>query len=129
MTPWWPHQLEATVNASPAKSESANKLAHISFNGEHIEAVQQPDGTVWVGIRRCCENLGVAFNAQKERLDRQAWAVVRVIRTAGADGKSYEMLMLRADRLPMWLATFDASRVRLRSRISSPRIRTTLPTF
>ena len=83
----------------------------VPFNGQTLSAVKAADG--WkVSLKRLCENIGVAYNAQYERLQRQPWAVIRITRTTGADGKNYEMAMIDRQTLIMWLATIDINRIK-----------------
>lgn len=90
---------------------SNNSLVHVPFNGQTIEA--QKAGESWqVALKPLCENLGIAFNGQYERLQRQPWAVIRMTRTTGSDGKNYEMATIDRSTLLMWLATIDTSRLK-----------------
>ena len=92
---------------------ATNQIVHVPFNGQTIDAALDEKSGAWlVALRPICENIGVAFNAQRERLNRQPWAVVRMTRSTGADGKTYEMVMVDRQTLVMWLATIDTSRVR-----------------
>jgi len=88
-----------------------SNIIQVPFNGEHIDAVQDGD-TVWVGVRRCCENLGLAYQPQHEKLRKVPWATITNIVTVADDGKPRPMTMLRADKLPQWLATINVNKVR-----------------
>lgn len=91
-----------------------NSIVQVPFNGQIIEAQKEGD-TVLVALKPLCENIGVAFNGQFERLKRQPWAVVRMTRTTGADGKTYNMTMIDRRTFTMWLATIDTSRLKSES--------------
>lgn len=92
---------------------ATNQIVHVPFNGQTIDAALDEKSGAWlVALRPICENVGVAFNAQYERLNRQPWATIRMTRTVGADGKQREMVMVDRQTLVMWLATIDTSRVR-----------------
>lgn len=86
-------------------------LVRVPFHGDMLEAVEQ-DGKVWVSLRRCCENLGVALNRQTTKLKGKPWAVVNEMFMAGADGKTYTMTMVDLDTLPGWLFSIDARKVK-----------------
>jgi hypothetical protein len=88
-----------------------NSIVQVPFNGQIIEA-QKEGNTVLVALKPLCENIGVAFNGQFERLQRQPWATVRMTRTVGADGKQREMTMIDRRTFTMWLATIDTSRLK-----------------
>lgn len=66
----------------------------------------------WIAVKPVCEAIGIAFNGQFERLNRQAWATVRMTRTVAEDGKTREMYCIDRRTFTMWLATIDASRVK-----------------
>jgi hypothetical protein len=89
----------------------STNIVQVPFHGDTLDAIQDERG-VWVGVKRACENVGLAYGAQHVKLRSQPWAVVSMIETTGADGKKYEMLMVHLDCLPMWLATVDVNRVR-----------------
>ncbi len=87
-------------------------LCEIPFHGQTMLAQRQADGEVLVALKPVCENMGIAFNAQYERLQRQEWAVVRMMRTTGADGKTYNMVAVDRQTFTMWLATIDTARIK-----------------
>lgn len=79
-----------------------------------IEA--QKDGeTVRVELRPICENLGLSYGSQYNRLQRQPWAAISMMKTTGSDGTTYEMVALDRRTFTMWLATIDTSRVKSQS--------------
>lgn len=91
---------------------TSTTLTEIPFHNQTILAQQQTDGEVFVPLKPVCENLGIAYNGQYERLQRQEWAVVRMTRTTGADGKTYNMTAIDRRTFSMWLATIDTSRIK-----------------
>ena len=91
---------------------TSTTLTEIPFHNQTILAQQQADGEVFVPLKPVCENLGIAYNGQYERLQRQEWAVVRMTRTTGADGKTYNMTAIDRRTFAMWLATIDTARVK-----------------
>jgi len=88
-----------------------SNIVQVPFYGDTLDAIQDDRG-VWVGVKRACENVEVSSDAQARRLQRSPWAVTTMMVATGADGKSYEMLFVHLDSLPMWLATIEASRVK-----------------
>ena len=91
-------------------NETHNKAELVAVCGEHLQAVKA-DGHGWVALRSACGALGVDFSGQLQRIKMAPWAVVGVIPTTGSDGKRYEMTCLRSDKVAMWLATIDTSRL------------------
>lgn len=69
-----------------------------------IPTVAEDGDRVWVVLKRACEALGLDPEPQRKKLAEKAWAVTSFMEATGSDGKSYEMLCLDLDRLPMWLA-------------------------
>lgn len=90
----------------------SNDIVEVPFNGSVMIAQKLDDGEIYAALKPICENIGIAFNGQRERLNRTPWAVVRMIRTTGADGKRYDMMAVSRKTLTMWLATIDTSRLK-----------------
>lgn len=90
----------------------AGELIKVQFHGDVLDATQDDNGTVWVSLRRCCENLTVDLDTQAKKLRAKPWAVVREMPTTGADGKTYSMLAVDLDTLPGWLFSIDARKVK-----------------
>ncbi|MFA5892109.1 MAG: phage antirepressor N-terminal domain-containing protein [Actinomycetota bacterium] len=94
------------------QTNDALALVHVPFDGGHLEAVRKPDGTIWAGVRRACENLGVNADGQRVKLQNAAWACTEMISVQDASGRIQPMFMLRADCVAKWAAEIDANRVR-----------------
>lgn len=88
-------------------------LVVVDFYDDKIEAVREDDGSIWVSIRRCCENLNLSLPAQMRKLSKRSWAVVAQKATTGPDGKQYTMSMVDIATLPGWLFTIDPRRAPL----------------
>lgn len=93
-------------------NQMSNDIVEVPFNGSMMIAQRFDDGEIYTALKPICENIGIAFNGQRERLNRTPWAVVRMIRTTGADGKRYDMMAVSRKTLTMWLATIDTSRLK-----------------
>lgn len=89
----------------------SGEMIPVVFHGDTLHAVRDPGGKVWVSLRRCCENLGLAFFAQLRKMKSKPWACVTEIVTHDSTGRSQAMAMIELDALPMWLATIDARKV------------------
>lgn len=90
----------------------SDDIVEVPFNGSAMIAQKSDDGEICVALKPICENIGIAFNGQWERLNRTPWATVRMIRTVGADGKQRGMMAVSRKTLTMWLATIDTSRLK-----------------
>ncbi|QOV97183.1 phage antirepressor N-terminal domain-containing protein [Rhodococcus pyridinivorans] len=69
------------------------------------------DGKPFVPIKPMCEAIGIDVDGQRRKLAEAEWAVTELISATGSDGKSYQMVALDADHLPMWLATIQTNRI------------------
>lgn len=89
-----------------------NQLVTIPVPGASspIMAVQK-DGTEWAAARHICDSLGIDWKSQHRKLESKSWAVVVMMTTTAADGKSYQTSMVDRRTLTMWLATIDTNRV------------------
>jgi hypothetical protein len=90
---------------------NTNSLVHVPFNGQTIEA-QKMGESYSAALKPLCENLGVDYSGQLQRLKKQPWATVGMTPTVGADGKIREMAMIDRKTFVMWLATIDTSRLK-----------------
>ena len=90
----------------------SDDIVEVPFNGSVMIAQKSDDGEIYAALKPICENIGIAFNGQRERLNRTPWATVRMIRTVGADGKPRDMMAVSRKTLTMWLATIDTSRLK-----------------
>lgn len=86
-------------------------IEQLPFEGGVLDVLRQA-GTGWVCVHPLCSAIGIDGEAQRKRLSRQPWAVTSMMEATATDGKSYEMLCLRADKLAMFLATLEVSRIR-----------------
>jgi hypothetical protein len=85
----------------------------VSFYGDELIAVQQPDGTIFVLFARLCENLGIGRESQVRRIGRHD--VLRqglITLTVQTDGGSQQAQCLKLSLLPLWLSGLQASRVK-----------------
>lgn len=88
-----------------------SELERVPFHGGMMLARRAEDGTILVALKPICENIGIDFNGQKQRLERTPWATMCVMHTVAADGKNRDMTAINRKTLTMWLATIDTSRL------------------
>ncbi len=85
----------------------------VSFYGDELVAIQQPDGAIFVLFARLCENLGLAWGGQVRRVQRHAVLSEGLVAVpVQTDGGAQEAQCLRLDLLPLWLSGLQARRVK-----------------
>lgn len=89
----------------------STELVRIPFHGRELQAMLR-QGEGHLVLRPACDDLGLDFSGQLQRLKRQPWATMGIMTTAGADSKERELVGLHVDSVPMWLATIQTSRVK-----------------
>lgn len=87
-------------------------LVEIPFHNQVIPAYQNKDGEAHVALKPICENMGIDFNGQYQRLKRVEWTTMCMTHTVGADGKIRDMVAIDRQTFTMWLATIDTSRIK-----------------
>lgn len=100
------------MNTQDASSAQPS-LAVVDFHGQSLTAAVIND-VPHVAMKPICENIGLDWAAQVQRLKRNEIlnSVMVMTTTTGADNKLYQMLMLPLDYLNGWLFGVDASRVK-----------------
>lgn len=63
-----------------------------------------------IAIKPICENVGLKWHGQFERIKRDS--VIRVMRTTATDGKTYEFTCLPLDYLNGWLFGIDDKHIK-----------------
>ena len=91
----------------------------VLFYEDELIAVKLEDGSVYVPVRRLCDNLGIDWSAQRRRLVRDrvlSEAINRVAVTATRldphVSPEQSMVCLPLDLIPGWLFGISASRVK-----------------
>ncbi|MGZ7907403.1 phage antirepressor N-terminal domain-containing protein [Haemophilus sp. SZY H53] len=92
----------------------------ISFNNQSLITIEQ-NGVHYVAMKPICENIGIDWRAQRQRIvrDEVLCSTVVIITTVAEDGKNREMLCLPIQYLNGWLFGIDINRC-------NPEIRDTL---
>jgi hypothetical protein len=93
------------------KSEIQYSL--IPFNGDEIMAITK-DGKKFVVPKQICENLGLDWSAQRQKIERDSVlsSTMVMITTVAKDGKNREMSVLPLEYLNGWLFGIDDTRVK-----------------
>lgn len=92
----------------------------VSFNNQSLITIEQ-NGVHYVAMKPICENIGIDWRAQRQRIvrDEVLCSTVVIITTVAEDGKNREMLCLPIQYLNGWLFGMDINRC-------NPEIRDTL---
>nr|WP_309576806.1 phage antirepressor N-terminal domain-containing protein [Moraxella osloensis] len=85
----------------------------IVFNNQILTTFEK-DGVRYVAIKPICENIGIDWESQRQRIKRDdiLSKVACMIKATGLDGKIYEMLSLPIQFLNGWLFGVDSKRVK-----------------
>lgn len=114
---WVTHEVLPSIrkhgaaNLTKKGNQISDDIVEVPFNGNMMIAKRFDDGEIYTALKPICENIGIAYSGQWERLNRTPWATIRMMRTVGADGKHRDMVAVSRKTLTMWLATIDTSRL------------------
>ncbi len=88
-------------------------IQSIQFHDQEIQVLNY-EGKSYVAMKSIVENIGLAWNAQIERIRRNKIlnSTSRMIRSVADDGKNRELLCLPLGYLNGWLAGIDLNRVK-----------------
>lgn len=87
-----------------------HKIVSVGFHGGTLEAVKR-DGTVWISVKRACEELGLNADGQRVKLREKPWARTEFISVPDSRGCNQSHFMIDLKSFPLWLAGIEASRV------------------
>lgn len=89
------------------------RIESIQFYNQEIQVLNY-EGRPYVAMKSIVENIGLAWNAQIERIRRNKIlnSTSRMIRSVADDGKNRELLCLPLGYLNGWLAGIDLNRVK-----------------
>lgn len=106
-----PIRNHGATNPTKEGNQMSDDIVEVPFNGSMMIAQRLDDGEIYTALKPICENIGITYSGQWERLTRTPWATIRMIRTVGADGKHRNMAAISRKTLTMWLATIDTNRL------------------
>ena len=103
----------------------------VLFYGDEIIAVKMRDGAIYVPVRRLCDNLGVDWSGQRQRINRdevlseaiRGVGITTTPQDAEQHGGRQEMACLPLDLIPGWLFGIQTSRVKKEIRSKLERYR------
>lgn len=88
------------------------ELVEIQFHGDLLQAaLDTTSGERYVVIRRICENLGVAYQRQLQKLTSYHWATVTKMVSVAQDDKLRELAFLPLSQVPMWLSHISPNKL------------------
>lgn len=87
---------------------NSTSIVSIPFKGQTIEA-RANGNSYYIILRHVCQNLGIDYTAQYERLKRRPWATVVILTTVGSDNRKRQMAAIDRRTFLMWLATISVN--------------------
>lgn len=90
----------------------SNKLQTVSFHNQQITVLNH-DNKPYIAIKPICENIGLDWEAQRQRIKRNEIlnSTAFMIKVVAKDGKNRDVLCLPLGYLNGWLAGIELSRV------------------
>jgi P22_AR N-terminal domain len=81
----------------------------VPFYGDEIHTFENEGGR-YVAMRRIVENMGLNWSGQHTKLlDQKKKLSCMDIHTTASNGKSYQMLAMPVEKLPLWLASMGSA--------------------
>lgn len=89
------------------------QIITVNFRGDDLYGFDEDDGT-FVALKPIVESMGMAWNGQYERVNRDPILSegVRMMRTPFTRGGSQEVICLKLELVNGWLFTIDAGRIK-----------------
>lgn len=87
------------------------QIQKVPFHGTTLYTTKVDDEGMVV-LKPTLEGIGLGYSAQLKKLRDADWAVVSMIATTGADGKTYQMAAVDLDTWSMLLANINAKKVK-----------------
>lgn len=96
----------------------SHQLAVINFHGYPLTVITAEDGQHLVAMRPICEDIGLSWHSQFERIKRDdvLASTIRVVQTVAQDEKNRELVCLPIEYLNGWLFGIDTRRCREEAR-------------
>ncbi|WFF39296.1 phage antirepressor N-terminal domain-containing protein [Moraxella nasibovis] len=90
-----------------------NQIQTVNFHNQSLITLQK-DNVAYVAMKPICENIGLDWEAQRQRISRDEVlnSVACMIKATGTDNKIYKMLCLPIHYLNGWLFGVDTNRVK-----------------
>lgn len=91
-----------------------NQIQTVNFHNQSLITLQKDD-VAYVAMKPICENIGLDWEAQRQRISRDEVlnSVACMIKATGTDSKIYKMLCLPIHYLNGWLFGVDTNRVKV----------------
>lgn len=86
----------------------------VQFYGQSLVTARSDDGKEFVAMKPLCDNLGLDWSAQRQRIvrDEVLSSTMVIITTVANDGKNRDMLMIPTEYLNGWLFGIDLGKVK-----------------
>lgn len=95
----------------------SNQIQIVNFHDQSLITLQK-DNVAYVAMKSVCENIGLDWEAQRQRISRDEVlnSVACMIKATASDRKTYQMLCLPIHYLNGWLFGVDVNRVKENNR-------------
>lgn len=86
----------------------------VDFYGDNIPAAQDEAGKVFVPLRQLCDNIGVDFSGQRQRIGRDPVLSTKLqqVEMHAGDGRLLVLMCLPIEMIPGWLFGIASSRTK-----------------
>lgn len=90
-----------------------SSIQTVSFHGQQLAVIPQQE-KLFVAIKPICENIGLAWGSQYNRLQRDEVlsSTVSIMKTVAEDDKTRELICLPLEMLNGWLFGIDTNRIK-----------------
>jgi hypothetical protein len=95
--------------------EKEGQVVEVEFHGDSIQTVEH-EGMLYIPIKRICQNLGLDYASQLEKIKKDGSFNYRVIPIVAEDGKLREMVCLPVDQLAGFFFLISPNKVKMEAK-------------
>lgn len=90
-----------------------NHISTVSFHGQPLSVIPQ-DNQLYVAIKPICENIGLPWEGQRQRIKRDEVlnSTASMIQAVASDGKNRKLVCLPVGYLNGWLFGIETNRIK-----------------
>lgn len=98
------------------RRKKTNKIYKLDVCGTDVQTVQDDNGKKFVVIRRICENLGLIYSRQLQKIKRDSKFNCVHMYTVGKDYKKRKIVCLPIEQYEGWLFSINSKKVKEESK-------------
>lgn len=93
--------------------QNEGSIQEFDFMDHHIEAVWNETLGWMFSPKRFCENIGISWGSQYNKIkkNKEKFSYLHM-KITGSDGKTYDMLLIPANRIDTWLLSINANKIK-----------------